>query len=100
STPLATSSGKPHRFCGTKPPSINVSYFSLTPLVISVCIIPGLNSMTEIFSAASRTAHNLVTIANPALDMQYSQRLIEAVVAEIDDTITILKQPGRMGSGF
>ena len=47
--------------------------------VISVIMMPGRTSKTEMPSLASRSANSLVTMEIPALEMQYSPRLVEEV---------------------
>ena len=57
---------------------MSLSYFSFTPEVMSVAMMPGRTSNTCTPSVARREAHSLVTMPRPALEMQYSPRLIEA----------------------
>ena len=57
---------------------MSLSYFSFTPAVMSVAMIPGRTSNTCTPSVARREAHSLVTIPSPAFEMQYSPRLMEA----------------------
>ena len=64
---------------GVTPSAMSFSYFSLTTAVMSVMIMPGRTSNTEIFSSARRSAKSFVTMEMPALDMQYSPRLTEEV---------------------
>ena len=82
--------GKTQNPSGTKPFSMSLSYFSFTPAVISVSIMPGHISLTSIPSPARRSANSLVIIPTPALEMQYSPRLIELVYAEQEEILTIL----------
>src|SRR3954452_17213145 len=89
-TTAATAAPSPPRRIGTRPPGSRRSYFSLTPAVISVRIIPGRTSNTPIPSAAKRNAKSLTAIASAALDKQYSPRSIEAMVAETEETKTML----------
>ena len=89
-THFATSSGLPILFTGVKPSEINYSYYSLTFEVISVSMMPGLISITLTPYSASLEAKSLVIIDIPALEMQYSPLLTEAVYADIEEIFTIL----------
>ena len=64
---------------GVTPPSISFWYFSDTPAVISVWMMPGRTSNTGMPYSASRSANSWVVIEMPALEMQYSPRLTEEV---------------------
>ena len=52
---------------------------------MSVAMMPGRSSRTEIPASARRTAQSCVAMPSPALEMQYSPRLIDAVLAERDE---------------
>lgn len=88
-TQSATSFGWPNRRIGVTPPAISFSYFSFTPAVISVRMMPGRTSKTGIPYSARRSANSFVTIEMPALLIQYSPRLVDEVYADIDAIFTI-----------
>ena len=52
-------------------------------------IMPGLTSLTVIPSAASLSAYNVVSIEIPALETQYSPRLVLETAAEQLEILTI-----------
>ena len=64
------SRASPQRRIGTRPPSISASYLAVTPAVMSVRMMPGRTSNTEMPSPASRSASTFVHMASPALEMQ------------------------------
>src|SRR5204863_2407361 len=72
-----------------RPSAINRSYFSVTPLVMSVRTTPGRTSYTGMSTSARRTANSAAAIARPALDTQYSPRLVDTTLAEIEVTNTM-----------
>src|SRR4051812_21139402 len=86
-TTLPTSPGSPQRFCTHKPSLISLSYFSLTPAVMSVCIIPGLTSNTGILNSPNLTANNCVAMPSPAFEIQYSPRFVETTVADMEEIL-------------
>ena len=67
-------------------------------LVISVAITPGRTSLTRIPSAARRSAYRVVSIDTPALDTQYSPRLVEDTTELQLDTLTIAPLRPSTGS--
>ena len=83
-----------------KPLSDEPVIFLLYPRVRSVSMMPGRSSKTCIPSSARRRAQSCVTIANPAFEIQYSPRLREAVLAEIDELKMILNPCDRAGLRF
>ena len=60
---------------------------------MSVLMMPGRISYTGMSNSPSRAAHSLVAMLTPALEMQYSPRLGEATVAEIEEMLTM--QPAK-----
>jgi hypothetical protein len=61
-------------FARSKPSLISLSYFSLTPAVMSVRMIPVLLQNRDI-KFTQRTANNCVAMLKPAFEIQYSPRL-------------------------
>ena len=59
------------------------SYFSVTPLVMSVRMMPGRTSYTPTPSGASRVAKSCVIMPMPALERQYCPRLVLATVVPV-----------------
>src|SRR5690606_28226035 len=86
-TAFPTSSGIPHLGNTQSPSEINLSYFSVTFAVISVATIPGRTSYTGIKYSPRRAANSWVAILIPALPTQYSPRLVETTVAEMDEML-------------
>ena len=68
------------------------SYLSLTLAVMSVRMMPGLTSKTETPSSARRSASSLVSMASPALEMQYSLRSGVAISALTEPMLTMLRR--------
>ena len=77
---------------------MSLSYLSVTLAVMSVFIIPGRTSNTCTPSPAKRTDQSCEAMESPALAMQYSPRLTEAVWTDIEVTKTSLYPPGNRDS--
>jgi hypothetical protein len=59
-----------------------------------------ISTSSRTMSAASRAAYNWAAIESPALDIQQSARLTDAVSAEAEVMKMTLKPPGSRGVGF
>ena len=69
---------------------MSASYLPLTVAVMPVAIMPGRISFTGMPYSARRSAKSAVIMETPALEMQYSPRLVELVYADIEEILTML----------